>query len=82
MSDPTLDREPAVTAEGNGSHWVRELQAWRGRQGRPVPRLRLVLVALVAVVVLAALAYGVYWCTGAPFTSPPTTRSSPATSRR
>jgi len=61
MSDPTLDREDAVTAEGNGSHWVRELQAWRGRQGRPVPRLRLVLVALVAVVVLAALAYGVYW---------------------
>ena len=60
MSEPTLDREPAV-ADGNGSHWVHELQAWRGRQRQRLPRRRLVVFGAAAVVLLAAVAYGVHW---------------------
>jgi membrane fusion protein (multidrug efflux system) len=60
MTEPTLDREREVT-EGNGSHWVRELQAWRGRQRQRLPRKRIIAAVAGAVVLLAATAYGVYW---------------------
>jgi membrane fusion protein, multidrug efflux system len=60
MSEPTLEREQSV-ADGNGSHWVRELQAWRGRQRQRLPRRRLWVLAAAVLLVLAALAYGVHW---------------------
>ena len=60
MSEPTLDRETQVS-QGNGSHWVRELNAWRENRRRRLPRKRVLAAGLGALGVLAALAYGFYW---------------------
>ena len=58
MSEPTLDRDTEVS-HGNGSHWVRELNAWREHRRRP--RKRVMAAGLGVLLVFGALAYGFYW---------------------
>lgn len=60
MSEPTLDRERQVD-QGNGSHWARELTAWRADSRQRLPRTRVMAAGVGALVLLGALAYGVYW---------------------
>jgi len=60
MSEPGLDRESELS-QGNGSHWVRELNAWREHRRRQLPRKRVMAACLGVLVVFGALAYGFYW---------------------
>jgi len=60
VSEPTVDRE-SPASQTNGAHWVRELNAWRGRQRQRLPRKRVMAAGFGVLVVLAALVYGVYW---------------------
>jgi membrane fusion protein, multidrug efflux system len=62
MSDSPITADPKLTeTDRNGSRWSREFQSWQQRSRRRLSRRRVVVLGLVGLLLLAAVAYGVYW---------------------